>query len=84
MTKRDKPAMSEEEFEKAIKELAQKEFATDGNIQVSVSNAGPALKNVQSRPDIMRMKDIFTISMNWKRAIPAGLPSPFSYKNSEN
>ena len=28
MTKRDKPAMSEEEFEKAIKELAQKEFAT--------------------------------------------------------
>ena len=25
MTKRDKPAMSEEEFEKAIKELAQKE-----------------------------------------------------------
>ncbi len=32
----------------------------------------------------MRMKAIFTISMNWKRAIPAGLPSPFSYKNSEN
>lgn len=28
MTKRDKPAMSEEDFEKAIKELAQKEFAT--------------------------------------------------------
>ena len=28
MTKRDKPAMSEEEFEAAIKELAQKEFAT--------------------------------------------------------
>lgn len=28
MTKRDKPAMSEEEFESAIKELAQKEFAT--------------------------------------------------------
>lgn len=28
MTKRDKPAMSEEEFEEAIKELARKEFAT--------------------------------------------------------
>ncbi|WP_298030830.1 hypothetical protein [uncultured Dysosmobacter sp.] len=28
MTKRDKPAMSEKEFEAAIKELAQKEFAT--------------------------------------------------------
>lgn len=28
MTKRDKPAMSEEDFDKAIKELAQKEFAT--------------------------------------------------------
>ncbi len=28
MTKRDKPAMSEEDFEKDIKELAQKEFAT--------------------------------------------------------
>ena len=27
MTKRDKPAMSEEEFEEAIKELARKEFA---------------------------------------------------------
>lgn len=28
MTKRDQPTMSEEDFEKAIKELAQKEFAT--------------------------------------------------------
>ena len=28
MTKRDKPAMSEEEFDEAIKELARKEFAT--------------------------------------------------------
>lgn len=28
MTKRDKPAMSEEEFEEAIKELARKEFTT--------------------------------------------------------
>lgn len=28
MTKRDKPAMSEEEFEEAIKELARKEFST--------------------------------------------------------
>lgn len=28
MTKRDKPAMSEEEFEEAIKELARKEFAS--------------------------------------------------------
>ncbi|MEH2951715.1 hypothetical protein VV089_01765 [Candidatus Merdisoma sp. JLR.KK011] len=28
MTKRDEPAMSEEEFEEAIKELARKEFAT--------------------------------------------------------
>lgn len=28
MTKRDKPVMSEEEFEEAIKELARKEFAT--------------------------------------------------------
>lgn len=28
MTKREKPAMSEEEFEEAIKELARKEFAT--------------------------------------------------------
>lgn len=28
MTKRDKPAMSEEEFEEAIKDLARKEFAT--------------------------------------------------------
>lgn len=28
MTKRDKPAMSEEEFEDAIKDLARKEFAT--------------------------------------------------------
>ncbi len=28
MTKRDKPAMSEEEFEESIKELARKEFAT--------------------------------------------------------
>ena len=28
MTERDKPAMSEEEFEEAIKELARKEFAT--------------------------------------------------------
>lgn len=28
MTKRDKPAMSEEEFEEAIKELAKKEFTT--------------------------------------------------------
>lgn len=28
MTKRDRPAMSEEEFEEAIKELARKEFAT--------------------------------------------------------
>ena len=27
-TKRDKPAMSEEEFDEAIKELARKEFAT--------------------------------------------------------
>ena len=32
MTKRDKPAMSEEEFEKAIKELAQKEFATGNRV----------------------------------------------------
>ncbi len=31
MTKRDKPAMSEEEFEKAIKELAQKEFLPPGS-----------------------------------------------------
>ena len=28
MTKRDKPAMSEAEFDEAIKELARKEFAT--------------------------------------------------------
>ncbi|MCM1227058.1 MAG: hypothetical protein NC320_06480 [Clostridium sp.] len=28
MTKRDKPAMSEEDFEKSIRELAQKEFTT--------------------------------------------------------
>lgn len=28
MTKRDKPTMSEEEFEEAIKELARKEFGT--------------------------------------------------------
>ena len=36
MTKRDKPAMSEEEFDEAIKELARKEFATGktlGNLQ---------------------------------------------------
>ena len=35
MTKRDKPAMSEEEFEKAIKELAQKE-----SVQVHIIERG--------------------------------------------
>lgn len=38
MTKRDKPAMSEEEFEKAIKELAQKEFATGKRMMRHIEN----------------------------------------------
>lgn len=38
MTKRDKPAMSEEEFEKAIKELAQKEFAAGSGMMQHTEN----------------------------------------------
>ena len=45
MTKRDKPAMSEEEFEKAIKELAQKEFATGKR-----DDARSALRGIKAFP----------------------------------
>lgn len=38
MTKRDKPAMSEEEFDEAIKELARKEFATGKGMMMLIEN----------------------------------------------
>lgn len=45
MTKRDKPAMSEEEFDEAIKELARKEFATGKGMMMLIEIVYAAWRN---------------------------------------
>lgn len=45
---------------------------------------GACIKKCPKQARYYEDEAIFTISMNWKRAIPGRLPSPFSYKNSEN